>query len=77
MSLHADWGFDPKEITDKKIMIAGARKDTSAHYEMQEWLADAYEVKLKTIEGGHISHLFNIDLYFEEFFKDNVAKSSS
>eukprot|EP00835_Amoeboradix_gromovi_P001546 NODE_72_length_23514_cov_0.560624.p7 type:complete len:307 gc:universal NODE_72_length_23514_cov_0.560624:19418-20338(+) len=68
--LHADWGFVPAEITNKYIMIVGARDDHAAHYQMQKWLADSYECKLKTIEGGHISAIFCIDLLFEEFINN-------
>lgn len=32
--LHEDWGFDPKDISNKKIMIIGTKNDTPSHYPM-------------------------------------------
>ena len=72
--IHADWGFHPKEISHKKILIGGARNDMGAHYPMQVWLADQYEAELKTIEGGHFSFVFILDSVLEEYFADFINK---
>jgi hypothetical protein len=70
---HADWGFRPGTLDEahaKPVLVVSADRDEEAPGEHARWLVENYKVaRLHTIEGGHISSLFEMNDIFIDFFK--------
>jgi len=72
--LHSDWGFRPDTLdadhTKRPVFIVASAADTIAPDAMAKWLATKYKnVKLQSLPGGHISSLFYLDKFFDEFLE--------
>jgi hypothetical protein len=71
--LHADWGFCPSTLDEahaKPVLVVSSDRDEEAPRAHARWLVENYKLaRLRTVEGGHISSLFEMNDIFVDFFK--------
>jgi hypothetical protein len=70
--LHSDWGFRPDALDEAHsrpfVMLVTSAEDTSAPEAWAQYLAKSYKnTKVKTLHGGHICILYQMDEIFAEF----------
>lgn len=72
--IHSDWGFVPSLLDDehikRPIMLVASKGDKMAPEIMAKWLASSYQnAVLKSVSGGHLGALYDLDLLWREFFE--------
>jgi pimeloyl-ACP methyl ester carboxylesterase len=76
--LHADWGFDPRKLDDehtrgKRVLVVSGKKDWRLPQGAGAWLIAAYKnARLREVEGGHLSGLWEMDSIWADYFGDEV-----
>jgi len=73
--LHSDWGFHPGQLDEEHsrphVLITASKDDHMAPVGYVEYLAANYKnVRVKHVDGGHLSVLYHLEEVWAEFLVD-------